>query len=265
MPLELVGPKARIGVAQSALNRQICEQGRGVPPQRLEGIQMTRTFLAWLASLLLVALFALVSVQWLDKPIALWVHGVFASPRRVAELAGSPFLSMPLVAAAVFVVLGLLAIMGRRFTKLETAVLLCDISMLAADAAKNQLKFAFGRTWPDSWGPGVVSLVHDNVYEFHFFQPGTSFESFPSGHAAVAAAALSVLWILYPKLRALWGTGVVTAAAGLVALNLHFLSDVVAGSFVGISTGLFTVALWRMCGRQNQVFGTHPAATSLPN
>jgi hypothetical protein len=68
----------------------------------------------------------------------------------VGELAGSPFFSVPLVAAAVFVVLGLLAIMGRRFSKLETALLLCDISMLAAYTIKNQLKFAFGRTWPDS-------------------------------------------------------------------------------------------------------------------
>ena len=226
---------------------------------------MTRTFLAWLASLLMIALTALVSVQWLDKPIALWVHDVFASPRNVVELAGSPIFSIPLVSASAFVVLGLLAIWGRRFSKLETAVLLCDISMLAADAIKNQLKFAFGRTWPDSWGPDVLSLVHDNVYEFHFFQPGTSFESFPSGHAAVAAAALSVLWILYPKLRALWGMGVVTAAVGLVVLNLHFLSDVLVGSFVGISTGLFTVALWRPCGGQNRIFGTDPAGPGLPN
>jgi membrane-associated phospholipid phosphatase len=59
--------------------------------------------------------------------------------------------------------------------------------------------------------------------------------------------------------------GLVTAAAGLVPLNLHFLSDVAAGSFVGNSTGFFTVALWRTRGPQNQVFGTHPAATSLPN
>ena len=136
--------------------------------------------------------------------------------------------------------------MGRRFSNLETAVLLCNISTLAAEAIKNQLKFIFGRTWPDSWGLGIQSLVHDSVYGFHFFQPGTSFELFPSGHAAVAAATLSVLWILYPKRRALWGIGVMTAAVGLVALNLHFLSDVVVGSFVGISTGLFTVNLWRM-------------------
>jgi membrane-associated phospholipid phosphatase len=146
-----------------------------------------------------------------------------------------------------------LAILERRFSRIETAVLLCSISILASQAIKNQLKFVFGRTWPDSWAPDVSSLARDNAYGFHFFQAGTSFESFPSGHAAVAAATLSVLWILYPKLRAVWGLGMVAADVGLVALNLHFVSDVIVGSFVGISTGLFTVALWRTRGRQNEL------------
>jgi membrane-associated phospholipid phosphatase len=224
---------------------------------------MTRTFVAWFASLLTIVLIALISVQLLDRPIALWVHDIFGSPRKVGELASSPIFSIPLILAVAFVILGLLAIMGRRFSKLGATVLLCNISMLAADAIKNQLKFAFGRTWPDSWKPGVVSLVQDNAYGFHFFQPGTSFESFPSGHAAVAAATLSVLWMLYPRLRAVWGIGVVTAAVGLVALNFHFLSDVIVGSFVGVSTGLFTVALWRTSCRHAQLFGAPLAAPRL--
>ena len=47
--------------------------------------------------------------------------------------------------------------------------------------------------------------------------------------------------------------GLVAVNVGLVALNLHFLSDVIAGSFVGISTGLFTVALWQASEHQIQV------------
>jgi membrane-associated phospholipid phosphatase len=138
--------------------------------------------------------------------------------------------------------------MGRQFSKLETVILLCDISTVVADAIKNQLKFVFGRTWPDSWAPNVPSLIHDNVYAFHFFRGGDLFGAFPSGHAAVATAAMSVLWITYPRLRVLWGGVVLLAGAGLIALNLHFLSDVVVGSFVGASTGLFTVTLWlRAC------------------
>jgi membrane-associated phospholipid phosphatase len=101
----------------------------------------------------------------------------------------------------------------------------------------DQLKFVFGRTWP--------YLLRDDVYGFNFFQSGRFFESFPSGHAAVAAVVLFVVWILFPTKRILCGIGIVAVDLGLVALNLYFLSDVVAGSFVGISTGLFTLALWK--------------------
>jgi hypothetical protein len=134
---ELVGPKAQsvwpdpLGAGRYATRSAVSRR------ERREGIQMTRIFLAWLASLLMIALFALVSVRWLDKPIALWVRAVFASPRKVVELAGSPFFSIPLVSAAVFVILGLLTIMGREFSKLAKAVLLCNISVLDADTIKN--------------------------------------------------------------------------------------------------------------------------------
>jgi membrane-associated phospholipid phosphatase len=123
------------------------------------------------------------------------------------------------------------------------AAWLCGFSVLGADAVKNQLKYVFGRTWPDSWDPQITSFIRDNVYGFNFFTHGRSFESFPSGHAAVAASIMSVLWLLYPRLRIVWVLCLVTADMGLVLLNLHFLSDVIAGTFVGISSGIFTVAL----------------------
>ena len=204
-----------------------------------------RPFKFWLLSFLAIALFAIISVLVLDAPIALAVRDLFGRRQIPADLATSPVLSVPLISATLFVLCGLAALMGRRFSKLETAILLCNIGILAADAIKNQLKFAFGRTWPDSWGPNVASLVHDNLYAFNYFHGGESLGAFPSGHAAVTAAIMSVLWVLYPKLRVLWGAAVIVASAGLVALNLHFLSDVVVGSFVGASAGLFTVALWQ--------------------
>lgn len=205
---------------------------------------MTRAFKAWFIGLVLTAAFVLVSVQWFDRPIALWVHDIFGE-RRIPTVLADRIFSFPLVAAIVFVMCGLVAILGCRLSKLASAVALCAISILAAIIIKDQLKFAFGRTWPDTWGPGIVSLLRDNAYGFHYFQSGKSFEAFPSGHAAVAAAALSVIWILFQDLRVICVIGVAAVDIGLVALNLHFLSDVVAGSFLGASTGLFTVALWR--------------------
>ena len=205
---------------------------------------MTRTFKIWLVGLVGTAVVILVCVQWIDRPIALWIFDVFGG-RRIPTHLADRILQIPLVTAIVFVIYGIIAITGRRFSKLEATIAMCAISTLATTVIKDQLKFAFGRTWPDTWGPGIVSLVRDNVYGFHFFQSGKSFESFPSGHAAVAAAVLSVVWMLFPSLRRICAISMVAVDIGLVALNLHFVSDVVAGSFIGISTGLFTIALCR--------------------
>jgi membrane-associated phospholipid phosphatase len=204
---------------------------------------MTRTFKIWIAGVIVTAAVVLVSVQWVDRPIAIWIFDLFGG-RRIPTHLADRIVQIPVVTAIVFVICGMIAIMGRRFSKVEAAIAMGAISALATTVIKDQLKFAFGRTWPDTWGPGIVSLVRDNVYGFHFFQSGKSFESFPSGHAAVAAAVLSVIWILFPNVRVFCTIGLIAVDIGLVALNLHFLSDVVAGSFVGVSTGLFTVALW---------------------
>lgn len=147
-----------------------------------------------------------------------------------------------------FVLCGLVALARGRFPKLGAAVALCTVSTLAAIAVKDQLKFVFGRTWPDTWQPGILSLVRNGVYGFHFFHLGKSFQSFPSGHATVAAAILSVLWLMFPRLRLLCAICIGAVDCGLLAFNLHFLSDLIAGTFTGFSVGLFTVSLARAMG-----------------
>lgn len=206
----------------------------------------------WFFGLVLTSAAVWLSVLWLDRPMALWVHDtigeVFEKHRIMVRLADTKILSIPLVSACLFIICGLVALARRRFSKLEATVALCTISMLSTVVVKDELKVAFGRTWPDTWQPGILSLVRNGVYGFHFFHSGKSFESFPSGHAAITAAILSVLWFLVPKLRLICAICILGIDCGLVALNLHFLSDVVAGSFTGASAGLFTVALSRAIG-----------------
>jgi membrane-associated phospholipid phosphatase len=206
---------------------------------------MARVFKNWLVSLCLTAAAVWLSILWLDRPIALWVKNIFGEWRVPQGLTDSPVSSTSLLPAIVFVLCGLVAVMGRRFSKVETTISLCAISTLAGIVIKDQLKFVFGRTWPDSWAPNVLSFIHNGVYGFNYFHSGKSFESFPSGHATVAASILSVPCILFPRLRFLGAICLIGIDIALVALNLHFLSDVIAGSFTGVSMGLFTLALWR--------------------
>jgi membrane-associated phospholipid phosphatase len=206
---------------------------------------MTRVLKIWLMSLVLTVAAVWVSYQWLDRPIALGIRDSFGGMRVPTKLIESPLSSTSSISALAFVICGFMAISGRRFSTLSTTVTMCVLSTITAILIKDQLKPLFGRTWPDTWAPGILSLVRDGVYGFHYFRYGHSFESFPSGHAAVATAVLSVPWFLFPRLRV--GAAICTIAIdmGLVMLNLHFLSDVIAGTFIGFSTGLFTIYLWR--------------------
>jgi membrane-associated phospholipid phosphatase len=197
---------------------------------------MTQTFKAWLRALVAISAFACISVRWFDRPIAELFRGISERQAVPIELANR-ILVIPSIAAILFVICGVAAIAGRRLSKIETTIALCTIGVLVTTVIKDQLKFVFGRTWP--------YLLNEDIYGFNFFQPGKSFESFPSGHAAIAAVVLSIIWMQFPTKRILCALGIVAVDLGLVVLNLHFLSDVVAGSFVGISAGLFTVTLLR--------------------
>jgi membrane-associated phospholipid phosphatase len=194
---------------------------------------MYRTINLWLLSLVSTTAFVIISVRWFDKPIAAFFGGVIK--RESFEFADR-ILAIPNVAAVLFILLGLSAIGRRRFSKVEAVVAICIICVLITTVIKDQLKFVFGRSWP--------YLLQYDVYEFNFFKSERFLESFPSGHAAVAAAILSVVWTRAPKARGACAIAILAADLGLVVLDLHFLSDVVAGTFVGVSVGLFTTALW---------------------
>ncbi len=76
--------------------------------------------------------------------------------------------------------------------------------------------------------------------------------SFPSAHAAVAFAALSILNKTYPKLKLLWILSASFVAFSRIYIGVHYLSDVVAGSLIGYLTGLFIIKLkerkWKLTG-----------------
>jgi membrane-associated phospholipid phosphatase len=199
---------------------------------------MTRVLKIWIISLILTSTAVWLCYRWLDQPIALWVHGATGNKRLPAALVDSPFSSTSFISACAFVICGLAAISGRRFTRPETTITMGVISMVSTVVIKDQLKILFGRTWPQMF-------INNGVYGFNYFHYGHSFESFPSGHAAVAAAFLFIPWFLFSKLRTAMITFIIAVDIGLVMLNIHFLSDVIAGSFLGFSIALFTISLWR--------------------
>ncbi|HXN43972.1 MAG TPA: phosphatase PAP2 family protein [Xanthobacteraceae bacterium] len=202
----------------------------------------------WAIVLALTALAVAVSYQWLDRPIAYFVHAHFHNEPLFARLTRIPEFFAPLAVLA-FIVLGLRALMEKPLTRLEAVALLCALSLVVASAIKNQLKLGFGRTWPETWVRDNPSLIRDGVYGFHPFHGGGGFESFPSGHTTAVVAVVSVLWICYPRFRMLYGLLVAVVVIGLIGADFHFLSDCIAGAFLGASTGWIVVTLWESGGR----------------
>jgi membrane-associated phospholipid phosphatase len=208
-----------------------------------------RGLFIWFTSLMVTATIVAISFQWLDRPIALLAHRV---PRSSTNgtwewLTRIPNPLIPLALIA-FVVLGLRALLGRSLSNRQAVAFVCSLSVIVTETAKDQLKFLFGRTWPESWMGNNPSFIRDGVYGFNFLHGGGAYQSFPSGHMAAACAVLSVLWICYPRLKWLWVAGGLAVGAGLVGGNYHFLGDVIAGGFLGISAGWLVSSIWKMSG-----------------
>jgi membrane-associated phospholipid phosphatase len=188
-----------------------------------------------------------ISFQWLDRPITFMAHQYFRYPRR--EIFDQlTHISDPLIPLAVVVLvgLGLKALYGRSLSNLQVAAFVCSLSVVFAESMKDQLKFIFGRTWPETWVQNNPSFIRDGVYGFNLLHGGNAYQSFPSGHMATTCAVISVLWIWYPRLRLLCAIAGIVVGVGLVGANYHFLSDVIAGAYIGISIGWMATAIWKV-------------------
>lgn len=182
------------------------------------------------------------TVLLLDRPVSSWVaattHGmtIFVDLTRISE-------ALLVMSAVVLAAAGVAWLAGWRPGRAERAVLVAGLAAFVAWALKEQLKYAFGRTWPETWTNNNPSWVKDGVFGFTPFHGGTGWSSFPSGHTTTIAAAMMVLACAWPRLRLLWALPVVLVAVGLIGADFHFLSDVVAGAYLGAACGAAMAAL----------------------
>jgi membrane-associated phospholipid phosphatase len=186
---------------------------------------------------------------WVDRPIAQFAHDELHRFQLFEKLTLIPEALTPLAVVA-FMVLGLRGLTGGRLSRFQTVMLLSGVSLAVAVIIKDQLKFAFGRAWPETWTRNNPSFIRDGVYGFYPFHGGAGYASFPSGHTTMICTVMTVLWICYPRFRPVYALCMAAVAIGLVGANFHFLSDVIAGGFLGLSAGWLGVALWEIGDRQ---------------
>jgi len=101
------------------------------------------------------------------------------------------------------------------------------------------LKFIFGRARPSLF-------FEQHIYGFEFFKTAHAWTSFPSGHSATAFSLGVSLAILFPKYKIPFLIIALLIASSRIIITAHFVSDVVAGSAIGIIT---VIAAERYFGR----------------
>ena len=177
----------------------------------------------------------ILSFARIDVPmaLALWKVGRFLRPLNKA-FGATVILSLE---SAVILVLILARLLRGHISRFGgTLAIACVASICAYGINSNLLKVLFGVPTP-------IEVVHGARHTLNLWM-GSGVSSFPSGHMVLAGAFAGVFMRLYRS--SIWPlSAVLLLAAGLMVVgDWHFLSDVVAGTFLSVSAGLLAGAWW---------------------
>jgi membrane-associated phospholipid phosphatase len=191
-------------------------------------------------SFLVVCLAVTVCYAWVDRPVAWFVFQHHVDGHRILKWLTYP---PPILQAWIPLMLTVLVLGAARRPLRRTGgmIVAACVGVVLADQFRESLMFVFGRYWPETWINNNPSLIGTDAYGFHPFHAGSAYGSFPSGHAARLGALAGVLWHALPRWR--WLTVAVGAlmCLALVGMNFHFMSDVIAGAWLGAVVGVYTL------------------------
>jgi membrane-associated phospholipid phosphatase len=195
-----------------------------------------------LVAIIRCALLVVVCYFFVDRPVALFVHD-----HEIAKFEEFRWLTEPppmvqLWAPLVLVLLAIRRGFGPWRVWQQTLFIAC-VSLIVADQFRESLGDMCGRYWPETWHNDNPSLIGTGAYGFHPFEVGDDTGSFPSGHSARIVGFFSVFWLAMPRGRWLYAVLALPMLVALVAMNYHFVGDVVAGSVLGALVGMWATRL----------------------
>jgi membrane-associated phospholipid phosphatase len=190
----------------------------------------------------------LVCYFWIDRPVAFFVYRHHINTIQVFRWLTYPPPEVQNWSALVLTILVVRRAWGP-FLRWHKVLLVACLSLIVADDFRISLGDVFGRYWPETWTHDNPSLIGTGTYGFHPFQRGDDIGSFPSGHACRILGFATVWLIAMPRSRTVQIVVIVLCApmlVSLVAMNYHFVSDVIAGSILGGIVATYAAHLARL-------------------
>ena len=182
---------------------------------------------------------------WIDRPVAFFVYRHHINAIQVFRWLTYPPPEVQNWSALVVTIL-VVRRAWRPFLRWQKVLLVACISLIVADDFRISLGDVCGRYWPETWTHDNPSLIGTGTYGFHAFQRGDDIGSFPSGHACRILGFAAVWIIAMPRSRTVQIVVIVLCApmlVSLVAMNYHFVSDVIAGSVLGALVATYAAHL----------------------
>ncbi|NTW10669.1 MAG: phosphatase PAP2 family protein [Chlorobiaceae bacterium] len=192
----------------------------------------------WSIASIAVFIVCTVSFFCADMQIALWVHGhqtlesnaIFKYLTRFGQ---SEWYLVPGFSAFL--------LFRKNRPSVSRAGLFVFAAVAISGLAADLLKYLLPRARPGAFlesgwfGFRIFPLPHgwDNAWN-----------SFPSGHSATAFSAAAVFSILFPRFRFLFFSAAALIAFSRIAVGKHYVSDVIAGSFLGLGTSILLFNLY---------------------
>lgn len=183
-----------------------------------------------LAALILVVL----SMRLLDLPLAAWIAGYLMAYAPYVKTSNIP--DLLLITVVILTSLSWMVYFYLAHRNIhDQRTLFCRVTgtvLPVSFGVKTVLKWIFGRTETRTW------LSDPSLYGFHWFNGTEGFQGFPSGHMLVFTPLFMALWYFYPRYRLYYGVVWFCLGGALITTEYHFLSDVLAGAYIGAAVYL---------------------------
>lgn len=181
-----------------------------------------------------IILACLLCYFWVDRPLAILMSHLNINLYAHTHFGLAEKLTYLVYFLVIFIMVGYAY---ERITKGRQSHFISCIGFTSAAVSiayfiKSNLQYFFGRLSPHYSGNDTLIFVrNEHLYGFDLLQRGGGF---PSGHMCVFTAMLMMVSYFYPRLKWLCILLLIGLAMLLILFNYHFLSDVIAGTALGL-------------------------------